>query len=304
MDEIPWKKIIIAAVIIVAAGIGGCVACLKYERVEPGYVGVSVRKCDGGGVSQKPIPSGIYWRELICEEVVMYPVSMQSLILTKSPHEGDGVEEDDSIVVNSSEGLGATVDIALNYTLDASKVPQIYEKWRQDLRQISYKYIRQTIRDGLQLNFSKYTAEELYSTKKEVARAEVEAFLRAKLEPMGFIVSQFTINRIDPPKAVIEAINQKVTMIQQAQRSEQEVRKKQAEAAQQVAVAKGAADSMEAQAKGEATAITLRAKAQAEANRILAESVTPTLIEYEKMRRWNGMLPTYQGTGQPLIGIK
>lgn len=99
-------------------------------------------------------------------------------------------------------------------------------------------------------------------------------------------------------------MNQKVTMIQQAQRSEQEVRKKQAEAAQQVAVAEGAARSAEAQARGEAAAITLRAKAQAEANRILAESITPALIEYEKMRRWNGMLPTYQGTGQPLIGIK
>lgn len=296
--------IIIGSVLALGILVGSCVAVTKYERVQPGYVGVSVKKCGKSGVSPEPIQSGIYWREMFCEDVVMYPISMQSLILTKNPHEGTGDEVDQSITINSSEGLGIEVDVAMNFTLAPAKVPSIYEKWRSNIEDISHKYIRQTIREGLQTTFSKYTAQELYSDKKEIARAEVEKFLIDKLNPMGFTMSQFTINRIQPPAAVVEAINQKVAMTQQAQRSQQEVLKKEAEAAQAVAVATGQANATKAQAEGEAQAIMLRATAQAKANEILAKSVTPALIEYEKMRRWNGVLPTFTGVGTPMIQVK
>jgi regulator of protease activity HflC (stomatin/prohibitin superfamily) len=295
--------IVFGIVVLSSAAMGACIVHAKLERIQPGHVGVSVRKCSGGGVSQEPIPTGYYWRELFCEDVIEYPISMQSLILTKSPQEGD--PEDQSITVTSSEGLKINLDIALNFTLDAKQVPAIYERWRSDIRDISHKYIRQTIREGLQLTFAKYTAEELYSTKKEIARTEAEEFMHKRLEPLGFVISQFTINRIEPPDQVIQAINNKVAMVQQAQQSEQEVRKKQAEAAQQVAVAKGEADAMRTRAEGEAQAIELRADAQAKANRILAESVTPQLVEYEKAIKWDGKLPTMTGGGvTPMIQIK
>jgi len=299
---------VIATIVGVAALSIGMVTCAKLEKVHPGHVGVSVKKCSGGGVSPDPIPTGYYWRELFCEDVVEYPISMQSLILTKNPHEGtggtSGNETDQSITVTSSEGLGIEVDVALNFTLDAKKVPDIYSKWRDTIENIEHKYMRQTIREGLQDTFAKYTAEELYSTKKETARAEVEKFLTDKLTPFGFVISQFTINRIEPPAAVITAINAKVAMVQQAQQSAQEVKKKEAEANQQVAVAKGKADAMKAEAEGEAAAITLRAEAQAKANRILAESVTPQLVEYEKALKWNGVLPTMTGGVTPMIQLK
>lgn len=295
-------KIVIGSVVGLILFAVLAITVVKYERVQPGYVGVSVKKCGSGGVSPEPIHSGIYWRELFCEDVVMYPISMQSLILTKNPSEG--AAEDQSIVVNSSEGLAIEVDVALNFTLDAKKVPTIYEKWRSDIENINHKYIRQTIREGLQTIFSRYTAEELYSTKKEIARGEVEKFLSDKLTPIGFVLSQFTINRIQPPPAVIAAINAKVAMSQDAQKSKQEVIKKQAEAEQAVAVAEGESRAVRARAEGEAQSITLRAEAQAKANRILADSVTQQLVEYEKIRRWNGVLPQFTGGGTPLVQIK
>ena len=301
-SEFPVFGVIIGVLLVFGAIVGSCVTGVKYERIEPGHVGVSVQKCGNSGVRPTPIQPGIYWREMFCEDVVEYPVSMQSLILTKSPHEGS--DRNESITVNSSEGLGIEVDIALNFTLAPDKVPGIYSKYRSDIDQISHKYIRQTVREALQLTFAKYTAEELYSTKKETARAEVEKYLTGKLTPEGFMLSQFTINRIDPPAAVIEAINQKVAMVQQAQRSEQEVRKKKAEADQAVAVADGQAKAAIAQAQGEAESIRVRAEAQAKANEVLAKSVTPELIEYEKMRKWNGTLPQFTGGATPLIQVK
>jgi regulator of protease activity HflC (stomatin/prohibitin superfamily) len=267
-----------------------------------------VKKCSGSGVSPDPIPTGYYWRELFCEDVIEYPISMQSLILTKNPHEGTGGpkgdEEDQSITVTSSEGLAIQVDMALNFTIDAKMAPKIYEKWRSSIEDIAHKYIRQTIREALQNTFAKYTAEELYSKKKEPARAEVEKLLNDKLAPFGFIISQFTINRIEPPAPVIAAINAKVAMTQSAQQSEQEVKKKEAEANQAVAIAKGKADATKEEAAGEAAAITLRAAAQAQANKVLAESITPQLVEYEKVRRWDGKLPTMTGGVTPMVQMK
>lgn len=299
---------VIGIIVFVAACSIAIVACEKLEKIHPGHVGVSVKKCAGGGVSPDPIPTGYYWREMFCEDVIEYPISMQSLILTKNPHEGTGGpkgdEDDQSITVTSSEGLAIQVDMALNFTIDAKMVPKIYEKWRADIADISHKYIRQTIREALQNTFAKYTAEELYSTKKETARAESEKLLTDKLAPFGFIISQFTINRIEPPGPVIAAINAKVAMTQSAQQSEQEVKKKQAEANQAVAVAKGKADAMKEEATGEAAAIELRATAQAQANRALAESITPQLVEYEKARKWDGRLPTMTGGAVPMITVK
>ena len=46
-------------------------------------------------------------------------------------------------------------------------------------------------------------------------------------------------------------------------------------------------------------------EAQAEANRILAESVTDPLIDYQTIEKWDGQLPqvTMGESGSPLIGV-
>lgn len=305
MDKV-WV-FIIGVVMAIAVLTTSCVVLEKLEKIAPGHVGVSVRKCGDSGVKQAPIPTGYYWRELFCEDVVTYPTSMQSLVLTKNPHEGkggpEGREEDQSLTVTSNEGLPISVDIAFNFTLDASKVPTIYEKWRMDIDRIEHLYLRQTIREAVQDVFAQYSAQQLYSDKKETARAEVEAFLHKKLSGLGFIPAQLTLNRIEPPQSVIASINSKVEMTQQAQKAQAEVSKKQAEASQAVAVAEGQAKAVQAIAAGDAAAITIKAEAQAKANRILAESITPQLIEYQRVGRWDGKLPTVTGGSIPMLPV-
>lgn len=297
--------VLVAIGVVVIPSIGIVIA--KLEKIPPGHVGVSVRKCGDSGVKKDAIPTGYYWRELFCEEVVTYPTSVQSLILTSNHHEGkggpDGAEEDQSITVTSNEGLPINIDLAFSFTLAPSKVPAIYEKWRLNVDLIEHLFIRQTIREACQDTFAQYTAQQLYSDKKETARAEVEAFLVKKLTPHGFIPTQLTLNRIDPPQSVVAAINSKVEMSQQAQKAQAEVQKKQAEAAQAVAIAEGQAKAAKAIADGEAQAITVKAEAQAKANKILSESLTPSLIDYQRVIRWDGKLPTVTSGVVPMMQI-
>lgn len=280
----------------------GVVCCAKLETISPGHVGVSVAKCgsntQGTGVKPTPIPAGYYWRELICEEVLSYPTSIQTLILTKDHTESS--PHDDSITVNSSEGLPINVDTSMSFTLDGSKVPKLYTKYRNDLEHIKTIFMRQTIREALQATFAKYTAEQLYSSHKEKARFEAQAYLQEKLGPDGFVLTQFTVNELRVSAQVTQAINAKVAMIQDAQRSEQEVRKTQALAKQRVADAEGKALAAVAEAEGRAKAKRAVADAEAYYNSTVAKSITPALIQYESLRKWNGTLPHYLGGNAPM----
>jgi hypothetical protein len=61
-------------------------------------------------------------------------------------------------------------------------------------------------------------------------------------------------------------------------------------------------NALKAQAEGEAQATLTRAKAQSEANTQLAQSLTPELIRYQQLQRWDGKLPVFSGGGvTPLI---
>src|SRR5438552_2956392 len=84
-----------------------------------------------------------------------------------------------------NEGLPINVDVSLNFTLESARVPAIYVKFRGDLDHIKQMFMRQSVREGLQEVFAKYTAEQLYSTKRQEARVEVQKFLSERLGVEG-----------------------------------------------------------------------------------------------------------------------
>lgn len=274
-------------------------AMVGCTQIDPGHVGVLIRKCGGGGVDDKPLGVGYQWRKPFCQEIEEYPIFQQTLVLTANKHEGsDNVkEQDQSITVNSSEGLPIIVDCSLSFTLMPEKVPGIYKKFRQSLEAIEQVYIRQVIREGMQENFAKYPAEQVYASKKAEVRALVEAFLKERLGQDGFVITNFTINEVRVPQQVADSINQKVRMTQDAMKAEAEVRKIEAEAKQRVA-----------KATGEAGAMEVMARAEADRNKIVSGSITPQLIEVQRIQahvkaieKWSGVMPTMTGGAVPFI---
>jgi regulator of protease activity HflC (stomatin/prohibitin superfamily) len=258
-------------------------------NVDPGHVGVRINKCSGGGIDETPLGIGYHWQGP-CTDITKYPTYQQTMVLARASAEGS--QQDDSITVTSSEGLPINVDVSMSFTLEEARVPHIYQKFRRDLYHIQTSFMRQTIREALQETFAKYTAQQLYSDKREIARAEVQGTLTKKFVADGFNITQFTLNETRVPDAVTQAINAKVAMIQEAQKAEQEVRKTEALAKQKVAAA-----------VGDATARKLRADAEAYANDRVAKSLTPALVEYTKIQKWDGKLPEVTGGGTPLINL-
>lgn len=257
-------------------------------HVDAGHVGVVVHQCGGGGVDDTPVGVG-YNATGPCTDIIEFPVYQQTMVLTRNQHEGvtDNDKVDDgSITVTSSEGLPIIVDSSLSFTIQDAMAPKIYKRFRQPIEEIQHKYLRQIIREKLQQTFAKYTAQQLYSDKKEFARAEVELALANALKVDGFLVSQFTINGTEVPAQVSDAIKQKVAAVQLAQQAEQAVRRTKAEADQKVAAAQGDADSMR-----------LKADAEAYANEKITKSLSPALVQYRLAGKWNGVLSQYTGSG-------
>ncbi len=267
--------------------LGGC------THVDAGHVGVVVEQCSGGGVQPAPVSVG-YHATGPCTDIIEFPTFQQTAAF----------KDAESLSVNDQMGLPIKVDVVLNFTIDGAKTPGMYTKFRLDLDNIKNGYMRQVTYEAVKEVFSSLTAQQLYSDKQEPARASIQALLADKLKADGFIVTQFTINKTVVPDNVVHAIQQKVAMIEDAQRVEQELRKTEAEMKKSIAVAEGEAKATIAKAKGEAEARQITADSEAYTNRAVSQSITPVLVDYLRSKRWDGKLPQVQSSGTPLINLK
>ena len=82
-------------------------------------------------------------------------------------------------------------------------------------------------------------------------------------------------------------------MVKLAQKKETELRATRADAQKIIA-----------KADGDAKAMITMANAEAKANRIVAASLTSTLVQYKKIERWNGALSQVSGGGIPIIDLR
>ena len=58
-----------------------------------------------------------------------------------------------------------------------------------------------------------------------------------------------------------------------------------------------------AKAQADAESVIIAAKAEAEANRMMVESITPALIEWQKYQKWNGELPKITGETSTIVDM-
>lgn len=262
-------------------------SCVTY--VDPGSVGIVIHRA-GGGVDATPLGQGFHLRNPVTTGIEEYPTYMQTLVLTRSAVEGS--PNNDEINVNSVEGQPLSLDVSMSFELAPAQVPQLYTTFRSDIGTIQRTYVKQAIRQALQEVVGGEPIAEIIGPRKAQVVARVQGLLTERLASYGILVRQFTLNELRAPSAVMEVINQKNVMQQQALTAENELQKNRYEAQ---------GDSIKA--AGRAMAILAEAEAQARANRLLAQSITGTLVQYEFAKRWDGKMPQVSGGGAPLLSL-
>ena len=280
------KRIIIGATILVAALF---LLPSTFTYINPGHVGIVIHRA-GGGVDPTPLGPGIHMRVPFATGIEEYPVFLKTVVLTRGGNEGSGAN--DEINVNSVEGQPLSLDVSLSFELDPAQTPKLYSTFRTDIDQITHGFVKQAIRQSLQEVVGTEPIADVIGPKKAEATTRARALIAQRLQPYGFEVRQFTINELRAPPAVMEAINQKNVMQQQALTAQNELQKNTFQAQ---------GDSIKA--AGRAKAITAEAEAQARANQLLSQSITPTLVQYELSKKWNGQMPQVTGGATPLLQL-
>lgn len=270
----------------------GMVIIASCDRVDAGNVGIKFYLLGGSkGVDQEVLKPGRYWIG-INEELYTFPTYTQNYVWTKDVTEGS--ETDESISFQTVEGMSVNVDVGITYHLEESKVPMIFQKYKKGINEITDVFLRNMVRDAFVSVSSNKPVESVYGNGKNKLLEEVQIMVKKQTDDIGIIVDKiYLVGDMRLPPQVLTALNKKIEATQRAQQRENELREAQAEAQKKIA-----------EADGDAQSTLLKAKAEAEANKIVSQSLTPTLVEYEKIRKWDGALPQVDGSGGTIISLK
>lgn len=261
------------------------VACTK---VPAGNVGVKVYLLGKSkGVNTETLGVGRYWVG-INEEIYLFPTFEQNYAWTADEREGS--RDDESFTFQTKEGMRVGADIGISYQIDGTKAELIFQRYRKGVNEITDIYLRNHVRDALNEVASKMPVESVYGEGKTQLLENVEKLVKTRV-PEGILVNNiYMIGSFRLPKTVIGSLNRKIEATQRAEQRENEIRE-----------AKATAQKKIEDARGVAQALLTKAKAEAEANRVVARSLTPALVEYEKVKKWDGAMPRFTGGGTPLI---
>lgn len=194
----------------------------------------------------------------------------------------DKIEHQASAASKDLQTVNTTV--ALNFRPDPAKVMAIYQSIGLSYRE---RVIDPAIQEAVKSVTAQYTAEELITRREEV-KGKIQSVLDEKLRPENIIVVAVNLTDFQFSEVFASAIEQKQTAEQLALKAKRDLDRIRIEAEQRVA----------------------QAKAEAEAQRMLAQSITPQVVELrridalqEAIRKWNGQMPQVSSGALPFWDV-
>lgn len=288
---------IAALIALVALGL----IMASWRTIEPGYVGIIFDKVSRQ-VSARSLDPGWQFINPFTQSIQQYPVTIQTYSMVLAQGEGSA-RSDDSIKVQSIEGQQVNLDVVIQYQVIKEQAGQLFQDWGgAPIETVEDRVVRQYTRSQVPLVASRYGWEQISATEREKISNEVAARLQGEFERRHLQLVSFGIREVHLPQQLQQALDQKIQAQQQAEQQKYQLEQARVKAEQDQVAAEGQANARRAQAEGEADATRIQAEAQAEANRQLAQSLTPDVLRYQQLQRWDGKLPVFSGGGAtPLI---
>lgn len=258
-----------------ALAIVGLLFTAACDYIEPGNVGVKVTTAGGDrGVQRELLQPGRHWIGW-GERLYTFPTFVQTYVWDA------GGRINDSISFQDARGAVVNADIGIQYSFELSKIPDIFQRYRFGVEELNNSVLRSIVRDALATAASTRQIEDIIGAGRTQFMDEVLAQVRATVGPQGIdVVNVFSEGQFRLDTRIVEAINRRISAAQ-----ETEQRRQQVETARQ-----------------EAERQRIEAEGNAAANRIVAASITPELVQYMAAQKWDGRLP--QATsGVPFISL-
>lgn len=220
-----------------------------------------------GAVVSDSLPEGLYFYNPVTSSMAKMDARIQRW--------------DDESQTYTRDVQQAMVSFTMNYRMDGTKAHVLFENVGRDW---DNRLVPHVVHEEIKRVIGLYEAEGLVANREKAAR-EIESKVIETLAPRHVIVTSFQLTNVDFTEEFERAVEAKVVAQQRAIEEQNRTRQIQEQANQKVISATAEAESM-----------TIRAAAL-ERN--------ASLVQWEAVQKWNGVLPQYMlgGGAVPFINL-
>jgi len=240
---------------IIALGFLSLIVLASFSgTIDAGERGVKTRLGNVVGT----LDSGLYFKLPIIESVTKISIKTQTVTY----------EKENPLTSASKDLQDVQIATVVNYHIEPSQVENIYINYKT-VEEFEEKVIRPEVRATIKAVASQYTAEELVNKRPEFSDKASFA-LNEQLTTKGIVIENANITDLQFSKSFSEAIEAKVTAVQNAEAAKNKLE----------------------QIKYEGEQTIVAAKAEAEAVRIKTQAINSQggadYIKLQELRYWNG----------------
>lgn len=242
-----------------------------------------------GRAVRQETPSGLQFKTPIIEGVREFDVRERALSGTL-----------DAATKNQ---LVTTVEFSINWNPDPEQIMPIFVKYGSP-EEFASNTLKPRLQQSLKATIGKFTGADLTRERETVAAAMLDEARRV-LESYPAIISSVQIENFSLPQRYMEAVLQKEEQREATERESLRLQQQEIASRQEVQTAAAERDATKARADGEAYSTRVAAEAEADAIRLLAQAEAegieavqkaiasdPMYIEYQRISKWTGTLPT------------
>jgi regulator of protease activity HflC (stomatin/prohibitin superfamily) len=251
--------------------------------IQPQERGVVISAVAPMGYREDVLQPGLRWVIPYAENVKVYSISKNTYTMSIAHQEGE-IQGDDSIAARTADGQEVYIDSSIIFSLNPERVLEVHIIWQD--RYVD-GLVRPTVRGVIRDAVSQFRVNEVYSTRREELKSQIDEDLRAAMEENGLILSDFVLRNITFTPEYAASIEQKQIAEQRAQEAEYVVEQRKQEAEQARQVAEGTKDAAIIEAQGRAESQVIEAEAEAEALQLIADVLAqnPELLNYRYIEK-------------------
>ena len=235
----------------------------SFKVVKPGYRGILVTL---GSVSNNVLNEGLHFKAPFIQIIETMCVKIE-----KKETPADAVSKD-------LQDIKTT--IAINYHIVPGKVNIVYKEYAKTPKEAEDIIIGPKVQEIVKAVVSQYNTLELIS-QREMVRAKIQTELTKIVLKYHIVLDELSIVNFAFSDGFTQSIERKQIAEQDAITAQKKLE----------------------QIKFEAEQLIAQAKGEAESNRLKQITLTSMLIEWEKVKKWNGVLPQVTGSNGSFINM-
>ncbi|MCW6653327.1 prohibitin family protein [Aerococcaceae bacterium NML210727] len=254
MNFQPKKSHIIAGIVLLVV-IG--ILPFSTTTIPANHVGI-VYNAFNGGVQDKTLPNGFYFKKPFFDKIYTMPTSVNSVNIEKVTTQ-----------TKDAQYIDTTLDV--KYQVEGDNALTVFKQF-QTIERVNAELVNPIVQKAVEQVTVDYDVLEILGEKRNEVYAKIDENVQKELSKFGLTYKSLVIVDSDAKDEIERAIQDEAVAQQQVHIARQHQEKVKVDTETAI---------LQEQANAEKTKI--RANAEAEANKTISNSLTPDLVKYKEI---------------------